>query len=305
MRFLLAFAAALFVAAPAQAQRIYNQAELDAMLAPIALHPDGLVSQILIAATYPEELAAAARWSRANPSFRGEEAVRLVQLEPWDPAVKALVAFPELLARMEESPQWVHDLGQAFLQQQAHVMDTVQQLRRRAHASGHLANTDQYAVYSEDDAIVVQPRTQIVYVRYYDPYVVYGNWWWPHYRPLHWRPWAARPVFLSHGFFYSNFDWRQRHVRVVHQPAFVHRHHHRHVQPGRWHHYRPDAGHPRAQAGHQRPHAVHTAPGVRPFVRVPEAQRRPIVQPLPPRHMPAANAFSQRHHHRGERRRDR
>jgi hypothetical protein len=186
--------------------------------------------------------------------------------------VKALVAFPELLARMEESPQWVHDLGQAFLQQQAHVMDTVQQLRRRAHASGHLANTDQYAVYSEDDAIVVQPRTQIVYVRYYDPYVVYGTWWWPHYRPIHWRPWAVRPVFLSHGFFYSNVDWRHRHVRGVHRPAVV-RHH--------------------------RPHVV------RPFVRVPEAQRRPIVQPLPPRHMPAANAFSQRHHHRGERRRDR
>jgi hypothetical protein len=276
MRFLLALAAALAIAAPAQAQRIYSQAELDAMLAPIALHPDGLVSQILIASTYPQDVAEAARWSRANPSLRGEEAVRLVQHEDWDPAVKALVAFPELLERMEESPQWVHDLGQAFLQQQAHVMDTVQQLRRRAHASGHLTQTDQYSVYSQDDAIVVQPRTQIVYVRYYDPYVVYGPWWWPHYRPVHWRPWAVRPVFVSHSFFYSNFDWRHRHVRVVHRPAFVHQHHHRHVQPGRWHH-------------HQR------SLSVRPHVRVPEAQRRPIVQPLPPRHMPAANAFSQRH----------
>lgn len=277
MRFLLAVAAALVIAAPAQAQRIYSQAELDAMLAPIALHPDGLVSQILIASTYPEDLAEAARWSRANPSFRGEEAVRLVQHEDWDPAVKALVAFPELLERMEESPQWVQDLGQAFLQQQAHVMDTVQQLRRRAHASGHLTQTDQHAVYSQDDAIVVQPRTQIVYVRYYDPYVVYGPWWWPQYRPVHWRPWAVRPAFVSHSFFYSNFDWRHRHVRVVHRPAFVHHHHHRHVQPGRWHH-------------HQR------SLSVRPHVRVPEAQRRPIVQPLPPRHMPAANAFSQKHH---------
>lgn len=263
MKYLLALAAALVIAAPAQAQRLYNQAELDAMLAPIALHPDALVSQILIAATYPDEVAEAARWSRTNPSFRGEEAVRLVQYEPWDPAVKALVAFPELLQRMEESPQWLQDLGHAFLHQQAHVMDTVQLLRRRAHAAGHLTNTDQYAISSEADAIVVQPRTQIVYVRHYDPYVVYGPWWWPHYRPVYWRPWAARPVFVSHGFFHARPDWRHRHV---HRPVHVHRHHHHHQ------------------------HRAVTQVQVRPYVRVPEAQRKPIVQP-----MPAANAFSQAH----------
>ena len=284
MKLLLALAAALAitVTAPAQAQRLYTQAELDAMLAPIALHPDGLVSQILIAATYPDEVAQAARWSRTTPSFRGEEAVSLVQYEPWDPSVKALVAFPELLQRMEESPQWLHDLGQAFLQQQAHVMDTVQLLRRRAHAAGHLASSDQYAVYSEADAIIVQPRTQIVYVRYYDPYVVYGPWWWPHYRPVYWRPWAVRPVFVSHGFFYSRPDWRHRHVQVVHRPAHVHQ---RPVDPGRWQHHRP-------QQQFRTPEPRHTRPGVtvRPHVRVPEAQRQPIVQP-----MPAANAFSRQH----------
>ena len=286
MRFVIALAAAIFMAAPVQAQRVYTQAELDAMLSPIALHPDGLVSQILIAATYPDEVAAAARWSRTNPSFRGEEALRLVQYEPWDPAVKALVAFPELLVRMEESPQWLHDLGQAFLTQQAHVMDTVQLLRRRAHAAGHLANTDQYAVYSQGEAIVVQPRTQIVYVRYYDPYVVYGPWWWPHYRPVYWRPWAVRPVFVSHGFFYSNPDWRHRHVRVVHRPVYVHQHHH-HIQPGRWHH-RPQTA--------SRPHVV-TSPVVRPHARPPEPRKQVQQHPRPhvQQHMPAANAFSQQH----------
>lgn len=277
MKLLPALAAALVLSTPAHAQRLYNQAELDAMLAPISLHPDGLVSQILIAATYPGEVAAAARWSRTNPSFRGEEAVRLVQYEPWDPAVKALVAFPELLQRMEESPQWLQDLGQAFLSQQAHVMDTVQQLRRRAQASGYLDNNDQYAVHSQADAIVVQPRTQIVYVRYYDPSVVYGPWWWPHYRPVYWRPWAVRPVFVSPGFFYSNFDWRQRHVRVTHRPVQVHPY--RVVEPGRWQ--------------HQPARVVQAAPVARPHVRVPEAQRKPIVQPMPPRQMPAPNAFSQ------------
>ena len=259
--------------------RIYQQAELDALLAPIALHPDGLVSQILIAATYPEEVAAAARWSRANPHLRGDDAVRAVQGEPWDPSVKALVAFPDLLARMEESPQWLHDLGEAFLLQEAHVMATVQGLRRRAQAAGQLTATDQYAVYQQGEAIVVEPRTQIVYVRYYDPYVVYGPWWWPHYRPVLWRPWTAPPVFVAHGFFFSKPDWHRRHVRVVHRPVHVH-HHHQHVVPGKWRH---------------RNHVL-----VKPHVRVPEAQRQPIVQ----QHMPAVSGFSHQRKEVREHRRD-
>ena len=197
MKIVIALVAGLLFLGSAQAQRAYNQGELDAMLAPIALQPDGVVSQVLIASTYPEDVAAAARWSRANPHMRGNDALRAVQNEPWDPAVKALLAFPELLIRMDESPQWLHDLGEAFVLQEAHVMDTVQALRRRAQAAGNLAATDQYAVYQQDEAIVVQPRTQIVYVRYYDPYVVYGPWWWPHYRPVYWRPWAPRPASAS------------------------------------------------------------------------------------------------------------
>jgi hypothetical protein len=290
MKIVLALlAGVLFLATSAQAQqsypRVYNQAELDALLAPIALHPDGLLSQILIAATYPDEVAAAARWSRANPHLKGDDALRAVQGEPWDPSVKALVAFPELLARMDESPQWLHDLGEAFLLQEPHVMDTVQGLRRRAHAAGHLANTEQHAVYQHGEAIVVQPRAHIVYVRYYDPYVVYGPWWWPHYRPVFWRPWAPRPVFVAHGFFYSAPDWHHRHVRVVHRPVHVHhRHHHHqtHVVPGKWQH---------------RNHVV-----AKPYVRVPESQRRPIVHSAPltsslareasRQPMPAASGFS-------------
>lgn len=267
MRTLLAAFAAFFLMGTAHAQqKIYDQSELDALLAPIALQPDGVVSQVLIAATYPEEVAAAAAWSRANPHLRGDDAVRAVADERWDPAVKALVAFPDLLARMEESPQWLHDLGEAFLLQEAHVMDTVQALRRRAQAAGHLASTSEYSVYPQGEAIVVEPRSQVVYVRYYDPYVVYGPWWWPHYRPVFWRPWAPRPVFVTHGFFYTRPDWHRRHVHVVHKPVYVHRH--QVVTPGKWQ--------PRKQVV------------VRPHVRVPEAQRRPIVQ----QPMPAAGGFS-------------
>lgn len=289
MKAFLILIAVFFCAGAASAQpRIYSQAELDTLLAPVALHPDGVLSQVLIAATYPDEVAAAASWSRANPQLRGDDAVRAVQDEPWDPAVKALVAFPDLLARMDESPQWLADLGQAFLAQEPQVMDTVQDLRRRAQAAGHLSTTDHVAVYHQGEAIVVQPRTQVVYVHYYDPYVVYGPWWWPHYRPVFWRPWVPRPVFVAHGFFYTAPIWHHRQVRVIHRPVHVHQSHRRHVEPGRWQHRRDIVS-------------------VRPHVRVPESQRRPIVQSTTPSQrqaMPAANGFSNREPRRAEPRRE-
>jgi hypothetical protein len=277
MKWLLGILAAIAVGAPAHAQKMYSQAELDALLAPVALQTDGVLSQVLMAATYPEDVAAAAAFSRANPQLRGDDAVRAAEQEPWDPSVKSLLAFPELLARMDESPQWLRDLGEAFLGQQAQVMDTVQGLRRRAQANGQLVSSGETAVYQQGEAIVVQPRAQVVYVRYYDPFIVYGPWWWgPHYRPVFWRPWSPFHVTVSHGFFYSAPDWHHRHVRVVHRPVHVHRQHH-HVVPGKWQHRPP----------------VHRAQGVtvRPHVRVPEAQRRPIVQQQQP--MPAASGTSQ------------
>ena len=264
MRYVLALLAALTLI-PAHAQRIQSQAELDALLAPIALQPDGVLSQVLLAATRPEEVAAAASWSRANPQLSGDAAVRAAESQPWDPSVKALVAFPELLARMGESPQWVRDLGEAFVAQEPQVMDTVQGLRKRAQANGHLASNNYQTVYQQDDAIVVYPRTQIVYVHHYDPYLVYGPWWWPHYRPVYWHPWAPRAVFVAH--FHSRADWQRRHVH----------HHHHHQHHGRWQHH-----------GDHRPVKRPLNAQPRPYHRVPESQRQPIVQS-----MPAANAFSQ------------
>jgi hypothetical protein len=262
---LLLCAGLAFSGAQAQAQgRLYHQAELDAMLAPIALYPDGLLSQILIAATYPDEVAAAASWSRDNPQYSGQDAVNAVSHLDWDASVKSLVAFPDLLARMGESPQWTRDLGQAFLQQEPHVMDTVQSLRRRARESGHLQSNEQYAVKEQGDAIVVQPPSpQVVYVPYYDPYVVYGPWWWPAYRPMYWGPWAPLPVFFSTSFFYAAPIWHHHHVRVVHKPYYAH-HSHTHVVPGRWKHRpsQPSPGH--AQGWNRnRPPSVNAAPPVR------------------------------------------
>ena len=204
---------------PAQAQaRVYNQAELDALLAPVALYPDAVLSNILVASTYPDDVRQAAAWSLANPQIAGEDAVRAAEPMPWHPSVKALVAFPDLLARMNESPQWVADLGAAFREQEPYVMDTVQRLRSRAQANGSLQSNDQYTVQQQGPDIAVYPaQPQVVYVPYYDPYVVYGTWWWPAYRPVFWRPWYPRPAVFVSANFVRSVDWRQR--QIVH-PGF-------------------------------------------------------------------------------------
>jgi len=123
---------------PAPAQPAFTQQELDQMLAPIALYPDSLLSQILMAATYPIEVVQAARWSKVNPGISGDQAVKAVEQNNWDPSVKSLVAFPQILSMMDEKLDWMERLGDAFLSQQQQVMDTVQILRQRAQAAGNL-----------------------------------------------------------------------------------------------------------------------------------------------------------------------
>src|SRR5258708_7383607 len=122
--------------APAQtapAQPGFTQQELDQMLAPIALYPDSLLSQILIASTYPIEIVQAARWSRANPNLKGDDAVRAVEQNNWDPSVKSLVAFPQILSMMDEKLDWMERLGDAFLSHLQQVTYTVQDPRHEPH----------------------------------------------------------------------------------------------------------------------------------------------------------------------------
>ena len=217
----------LAVAAAAHAQpRVYQQAELDALLAPIALYPDPLLSQVLIAATYPDDVREAAAWLRANPNLRGDEAVRAAEPMPWDPSVKALLAYPDLLARMDESPQWTTDLGHAFIAQEPQVMETVQVLRRRAQASGHLQSDGYQSVQEHDSYVVVQPvYSGAIYVPWYNPLVVYGPWWWHSHRPIAWRPWHPRPLVITRHVHRPVIDWHHRHIKRVHvhRPVRVHR----------------------------------------------------------------------------------
>jgi len=219
------------VSALAQNQPAFTQQQLDQMLAPIALYPDPLLSQMLMASTYPLEVVEAARWSKAHPGLKGDDAVRAVAQQSWDPSVKSLVAFPQVLAWMDENLDWTRNLGDAFLAQEPQVMETVQTLRQRAQAAGTLRSDDRNRVVSEAGAIAVVPASpQIIYVPYYDPRVVYGPWWWPAYPPVYWRPWPdyyARPGYatgfywgpgigISAGFFFGAVDWHRRHVRVEH-----------------------------------------------------------------------------------------
>lgn len=153
--------------AAAQASRTFGKAELERLLAPIALYPDPLFSQILIAATRPHEVAEAARWSRAHPQLAGEEAVRAAGDRDWDPSVKSLLAFPQLLARVDENLEWTRALGEAFVVQEPQVMETVQRLRRRAHAAGNLASDERLRVVEGEHVLAIHPaRADYVHVPY-------------------------------------------------------------------------------------------------------------------------------------------
>ena len=238
------------------AQPAFSQQQLDQMLAPIALYPDPLLSQVLMASTYPLEVVEAARWSKANPNLGGDDAVRAVQQMNWDPSVKSLVAFPRVLQVMDGNLEWTERLGDAFLAQQTQVMDTVQNLRRKAYAAGNLRSNDQARVETQGEIIVVEPATpEVIYVPYYDPLVVYGAWWWPDYPPFFWVPWPCYYVhsgfawgvgiIITTGFFFGDCDWHHHRVAVVNVNNFYYNRMLRdgrrvrpfvNAAPGVWHH---------------------------------------------------------------------
>lgn len=229
---------------------VFSVAEIDQMLAPIALFPDELLSQVLIASTYPLEVIEAARWVAANPRLNGADAVRAAGSQGWDPSVQALVAFPDLLQRMDDDLDWTRRLGDAWLMQESTVSDRIQHLRYRADAAGHLHTTEQVRTRRDNNVIIIeQANPRVVYVPYYQPAVVYGSWWHASHPPVYWAPprgYHSGAVFyfgsgiqLYSGFFYSRFDWPRRQIVVVNH---VHHHHHRGQRPparggyARWQH---------------------------------------------------------------------
>lgn len=193
----LVFALAL-VPALAGAQQTFSKEQLDQLVAPIALYPDTLLSQVLMAATYPADVADAAKWSKANPNQKGDAAVKAVQNQPWDPSVQSLVAFPQVIQMMGDQPDWVQNLGDAFLASSKDVLDAAQRLRAQAQKAGNLKTTEQQKVVVEQapdtqqSIIKIEPANpQVVYVPAYNPTVVYGAWPYPAYPPMYFPPPAA------------------------------------------------------------------------------------------------------------------
>jgi uncharacterized membrane protein YgcG len=168
--------------------------ELEQQVAPIALYPDPLVAQILAGATHPTEIVEADRWLQQSKDLKGEALATAVDAQPWDPSVKALTQFPGLLAMMDKNLSWTSALGQAYMDGQQNVLDTVQVMRQRAQQAGNLKSTPQESVATDGNAIDIEPANpQVVYVPEYDPWVVYGD-------PLAYYPgWIDVPGFYYDG----------------------------------------------------------------------------------------------------------
>jgi Spy/CpxP family protein refolding chaperone len=168
---------------------VFKPEELEQILAPIALHPDSLVTQILMAATYPLEIVQAERWIKQNASLKGEALTAALEKQEWDPSVKSLVNFPQVVTMMSEQLEWTQKVGDAFLADQKQVLDTIQSLRAKAQASGNLQTTKEQTIIVEEKIIKIEPANpQVVYVPTYNPTVVYGAWPYPAYPPYAYYP---------------------------------------------------------------------------------------------------------------------
>ncbi|MEN5037192.1 DUF3300 domain-containing protein [Pseudomonas sp. TWI929] len=194
---------------------VFTQEQLDQMTAPIALYPDPLLAQVLMASTYPGQVSEAVTWSKANPKATGDDAVKQVAKQPWDPSVQALVAFPQVLATLGQDPVWVQRLGDAFLAQPDDVMGSVQRLRHQAQAAGNLqsnqyqnvtvqntvapaaapapassgSSTQVVTTSAPPTTIVIEPADpQVVYVPTYNPTTTYGTWAYPASPPAYYPP---------------------------------------------------------------------------------------------------------------------
>ena len=169
----------------------FNIAQLDAMLAPIALYPDALLTQILMASAYPLQVIAAARWLEQgdNKNLKGDALAKALERETWDPSVKSLAPFPQVIAMMNEKLEWMQQLGYAVATQQAAVLDSIQRLRRQAEQAGSLKTTEQQRVVEREQVIVIEPATpETVYVPIYQPANVYGDWPYPDTPPVYLPP---------------------------------------------------------------------------------------------------------------------
>jgi hypothetical protein len=207
-----------------------TQPQLDQLVAPVALYDDPLLADILTASTYPLEVVEARRWvsDPANAGLKGDALTTALAAQSWDPSVKALVPFPNVLENMDSHLDWTESLGEAFLAQQGDVMDAVQRLRHQAETVGTLKSSPQETVASDgDDVTISSPPSDVIYVPDYDPWCAYGAWPYPIYGPYYYAPWSGycgpdddligwdTGIFLPFAYWgWGDFDWRHHHVRI-------------------------------------------------------------------------------------------
>jgi hypothetical protein len=166
--------------------KAFSREQLDQLLAPIALYPDSLLTQIMMASTYPLEVVKANNWVKQNKGLKGDPLTAALEKQPWDPSVKSLVNFPQILEMMESKLDWTQKLGDAFIAQQKDVLAAVQTLRAKALEAGNLKTTKEQKVVVEQQTkiiVIEQASPQVVYVPSYNPTVVYGVWAYPAYPP--------------------------------------------------------------------------------------------------------------------------
>ena len=205
----LFFASLLLVPMPALAQtqetpasntQLLKPQEFDQLVAPIALYPDNLLAQVLMASAYPLDIVQAERWLKSHKNLKGDQLKAAIAKEDWDDSVKSLIATPDVLAMMSERLDWTEKLGDAVVDQQPDVMDAIQRLRAKAQANDKLKSTKQQTVTVNEvqgkQVIAIAPTDpDTVYVPYYDPAVVYGGWPYPDYPPYYWPP----PPYIGYG----------------------------------------------------------------------------------------------------------
>ena len=212
--------------------------QLDSLVAPIALYPDPLLTQTLVASTYPLELVQLHQWFGQNKGLKDKALSEAVQKQNWDPSIQAMAPFPDLVKQLAENIKWTTDLGNAFLAQQADVMDAVQRMRAKAKGKGNLKTTEQQTVETKviekKEVIVIEPaKTEVVYVPSYNPTVVYGDPFYP-YPPIYYPPagYYAAGMALSFGVGVAlgaawgggwgwNAGWGNNNVYINHNNNFV------------------------------------------------------------------------------------
>ena len=216
----------------------FSKEELTQMLAPLALYPDSLIAEILMASTYPLEIVEAERWLRQNKELKGDALNTALQEKTWDPSVKSVCHFPDVLFALSDKLDQTRKLGDAFLSQEDEVMAIIQELRHRAENRGNLKTTDKQKVIIEERIIRIEPPApEVVHVPVYNPLYVYGPWWYPDYPPYYWYypPGFAisggyisygPSIFLGVGWHpWVWFDWDVRHIHVdVHKTNRFHKH---------------------------------------------------------------------------------